>query len=121
MRAVTLHQTPDQVRIVDREPPADARERLVPVVAAALNPVDVAIAAGKLAFRQLPEGAALGFEGVAQHEPGRYVYFSAPGHPGDRWPTRLTSPTPRWSPCRTAWLRPRLRPSAYPVSPPIWP
>jgi NADPH:quinone reductase-like Zn-dependent oxidoreductase len=78
MRAAILEQD-TSVRITDIDV-ADP-DSLAPVAAAALNPVDLAIAAGKLRFRPLPTGATLGFEGVAGRDPGQYVYFSAPTPP----------------------------------------
>lgn len=77
MRAAVFDQTAQTAQVVDLELSPDDSAQAVPVVAAALNPVDLAIASGKLPFRRLPDGAVLGFEGVAEEQPGKYVYFSA--------------------------------------------
>jgi NADPH2:quinone reductase len=61
------------------DPPADGR--VVEVVAAALNPVDVVIAAGQLPFRQAQPPFVAGYEGVARLGDGSHRYFTAPGMP----------------------------------------
>jgi NADPH:quinone reductase-like Zn-dependent oxidoreductase len=55
---------------------------VVRVVAAPLNPVDRAIAAGMLRFRKPGPGDVLGLEGVAERTDGTLVYFFAPPFPG---------------------------------------
>jgi len=51
------------------------------VLAAGINPVDLAIASGMLPFRALRSGDALGFEGVARTSDGAVKYFSSPTPP----------------------------------------
>lgn len=76
MRAAVRGPEDGSLQIVDREPP----QRGARVVAAAINPVDMAIAGGKLPFRVVPADGILGFEGVAEDGDG-LVYFSAPATP----------------------------------------
>ncbi|MGW4027917.1 zinc-binding dehydrogenase [Streptomyces sp. NPDC004838] len=81
MRAAVLDPTTGAPRITDVDPSPAVGGSTVAVVAAPLNPVDLAIAAGRIPFRRLPEGAVLGIEGVAETEPGKYAYFSGPTPP----------------------------------------
>lgn len=64
----------DTIRIAEVSDPVNSRAT---VLAAGLNPVDVAIARGMVPFRQLTADAVLGYEGVARTSGGDVVYFIA--------------------------------------------
>lgn len=77
MRAAVVHElgtTPTVGRFDDPGPDSGAAE----VIAAALNPVDVAIVAGQNPFRELAPPFVAGLEGVAKLDDGSHRYFSAP-------------------------------------------
>ena len=80
MRAAVIHELGgDPVVEEFRDPPAgNDRAR---VLAAALNPVDLTIASGKLPFRRPAPPFVAGLEGVAQLPDGSHRYFSAPALP----------------------------------------
>ena len=80
MRAAVIHELAGGPVVEDfRDPPADPG--IAQVVAAALNPVDVTIAAGQLPFRRLEPPFVAGFEGVARLSDGAHRYFSGPAAP----------------------------------------
>lgn len=58
-----------------------APEDAADVVAAALNPVDVAVLNGQIPFRRLAPPFVAGLEGVARLRDGRHRYFFAPEPP----------------------------------------
>ncbi len=77
MRAAVLHEY-GVPRVDDfREPQADENQAVVQVLAAGLNPVDVAIAAGRFYAGRPPLPLIAGREGVGLLD-GRRIYFDAP-------------------------------------------
>lgn len=79
MRAARVSAAASVPVVGDVEDPSpDDRAR---VVAAGLNPVDLAIVSGSMPFRRLADGAVAGFEGVAEKGSGELVYISAPRSP----------------------------------------
>lgn len=98
MRAAIIEDgSPEKLTIGDVAEPGGSPAT---VLAAALNPVDLAIAKGMLPFRQLAPDAVLGFEGVARTDSEEVVYFSAPVSPGGSYAERVdltgaeTAPVP---------------------------
>ncbi len=77
MRAAVLHEygvpSPDEFQ----EPSAGAEQAVVKVLAAGLNPVDVAICAGRFYAGRPPLPSVAGREGVGMLD-GKRVYFDAP-------------------------------------------
>ena len=47
------------------------------MLAAAVNPIDVLLAAGKTAGREPPLPSVVGLEGVGEHEGARYYFYAA--------------------------------------------
>src|ERR1035437_7050399 len=80
MRAAVIHGLGAEPVVEDfPDPPAGSEPARV--LAVALNPVDVAIAAGTMPFRQLDPPFVAGFDGVALLGDGSRRYFSAPAAP----------------------------------------
>jgi NADPH2:quinone reductase len=82
MRAAVLHgpsETPTLETFADPEPAEGCS--VARVLAAGLNPVDLAIAGGQMPFRPLGFPAVAGYEGVGETEDGRRVYVAGPALP----------------------------------------
>ena len=74
------------IRVLGGEPiveefAAPAGEDIAQVVAAPLNPVDLAIAAGQVPFRQVSPPFVAGMEGIARLADGTLRYFAGPKLP----------------------------------------
>ncbi|MET7399340.1 zinc-binding alcohol dehydrogenase family protein [Dactylosporangium sp. NPDC005572] len=67
--------------VVEEFPDPGSANDVAEVVAAALNPVDIIIAAGQMPFRRLDPPFVAGIEGVARLGDGSHRYFSAPRAP----------------------------------------
>ncbi|WP_335939764.1 quinone oxidoreductase family protein [Streptomyces sp. PTD5-9] len=82
MRAAVLH-APGGTPVVEAfADPEAARERPVArVLAAGLNPVDLAIAGGNMPFRRVTFPAVAGYEGVGETDDGRRWYVAGPATP----------------------------------------
>jgi len=77
MRAAVLHEYGVPRGDDFKEPSAGAEEAVVDVLAAGLNPVDVAICAGRFYAGRPPLPSVAGREGVGVLD-GARVYFDAP-------------------------------------------
>src|SRR5271154_3240067 len=77
MRAAVLHEYGVPVADDFQEPLAGPGEAVVEVLAAGLNPVDVAISAGRFYAGKPPLPSVAGREGVGLLD-GARVYFDAP-------------------------------------------
>ncbi|MCU4298794.1 hypothetical protein D3I60_17235 [Brevibacterium permense] len=86
MKVIRKGRTSKSVQLGEIDTPNVSSE----VLAAGINPVDLAIAGGKLPFRKLDAKATLGFEGVAQTADGDVVYFSAPRPPDGSFAERVS-------------------------------
>ena len=77
MKVIRKTDSDSAVELVDVAEPSGAAR----VLAAGVNPVDLAIASGRLPFRKADTTTTLGFEGVARTASDEVVYFSAPTPP----------------------------------------
>ena len=82
MRAAVLHERarepPDGERVRDPEP--GPGKPVLEVLVAGLNPIDLAIAAGKVPAREREHPSVPGLEGVGERD-GRRYYFDTPVAP----------------------------------------
>jgi NADPH2:quinone reductase len=81
MRAAVVEQYGTPVPTSFQEPVAQDGQVVVEVVAAGVNPVDVARAAGTFYSGRQPPPFVAGGEGIGRLPDGRRVYFDRPVHP----------------------------------------
>ena len=81
MRAAVLHEYGAPSADDFREPSAGEGQAVLDVLAAGLNPVDVAICAGRFYAGKPPLPSVAGREGVGTLDDGARVYFDAPVMP----------------------------------------
>jgi NADPH2:quinone reductase len=80
MRAAVIHELAAEP-VVEDFPDPPAGSEVARVLAAALNPVDVTIAAGRMPLRHLDPPFVAGVEGIGLLSDGSRRYFSAPTAP----------------------------------------
>ncbi|WP_067177236.1 quinone oxidoreductase family protein [Microtetraspora niveoalba] len=82
MRAAVLH-APGETPVVEEfaDPEAALGRPVARVLAASLNPVDLAIAGGQMPFRRVTFPAVAGYEGVGETDDGRRWYIAGPALP----------------------------------------
>src|SRR5215831_2808561 len=90
------------------------------VLAASLNPVDVAVAAGRNPFRRPELPLVAGLDGVARRADGALVHFFAPAAPYGAFAEGCRWRAPRPYRCPTGWTRagpPRSVSAGWPPGP----